>query len=123
MNTIKLPINIKFKELRKSLGLTQEELANKMGVDSKMISFYENGKSMPSIDAFIKLAEIFDVSADYLLFEDSPKRPLKQSGDKELLEQMAEFDKLTEEDKNSLKHIIKSFIAKNQVKDFMSKVS
>jgi transcriptional regulator with XRE-family HTH domain len=123
MDTIKLPIFKRIKELRKNKGFTQGELAEKMNFDSKMISYYENGKSIPSVDALIKLAEIFDVSVDYLLFEDSPKRSLKQPGDKELIEQMSELDKLTEEDQYSIKHIIKSLIAKNKVKEFINKAS
>ncbi len=123
MDATKLPIDRRIKELRKEKGLTQGELAQKIDVDIKMISYYENGKSVPSIDVLIKLAETFDVTVDYLLFEDTPKRPLHQSGDPELIEQMANLDKLTEEDRSSLKHIINSLVAKNRVKDFISKVS
>jgi len=123
MEPIKLPISQRLRDLRKEFNLTQEELADKVDIDNKMISFYENGKSMPSVDVLIKFAETFDVTVDYFLFEEAPRQPLHQSGDKELVELLANLDKLTEDDRMSIKHIIRSFIAKNQVKDFMSKVS
>lgn len=117
------PIYKRIRELRKNLGLTQSEFAEKIGVDSKMISYYENGKSLPSVDALVKIAELFDVSIDYLLLENAPKRSLKQMGDVELMEQISELDKLTEEDRESIKHIIKSLITKNKVKDLMASAS
>ncbi|MCP4137601.1 MAG: helix-turn-helix transcriptional regulator [bacterium] len=122
MNTKNLPIAKRLKELRKEKNLKQNELAEQMGMDNKMISHYENGKSIPSIDALMKIAVIFDISVDYLLFEESPRRPLKQSGDRELIEYVSNMDKLTEEDRDSIKHIIKSLIVKNKVKSFMSDV-
>ncbi len=123
MNTPTLPISQRIKELRKIKGVTQGELAEEIGVDMKMVSYYETGKSIPSVDALIKIAMIFDVTVDYLLFEDSPKRPLKQTGDNELIEMLSELDKLTEEDKQSMKHIIKSLITKNKVTDLVTRAS
>lgn len=55
--------------LRKSQNLSQGELAAKLG-ESKtyvMIALYEKGSRMPKIATLMKLADIFDVSVDYLL--------------------------------------------------------
>ncbi len=60
-------IGSQIRYLRKSNNLTQKELSNQLGLTPKMISFYENSERIPPIDIVVKLAEIFNVSSDYLL--------------------------------------------------------
>lgn len=55
------------KELRKSRGLTQEELAERIGVTAQAISKWENESGMPDLSQIVPLAHIFGVSADTLL--------------------------------------------------------
>ncbi len=55
------------KNLRKESGLTQTELANKIYINKSMISAYEKGTRMPSLDALIALSETLNVSIDFLL--------------------------------------------------------
>ena len=62
-----MKIGGRIKELRLLNNLTQKELANKLGLTPKMISFYENSERTPPIDIILKLVSIFDVSSDYLL--------------------------------------------------------
>lgn len=52
---------------RKRLGLTQDQLAEQMGVSPQAVSKWENDLSCPDISALPKLAEIFGVSTDELL--------------------------------------------------------
>ena len=52
---------------RKELGLTQIELAEKMGVTDKAVSKWERDLSCPDISSLPKLAEIFGMSVDELL--------------------------------------------------------
>jgi transcriptional regulator with XRE-family HTH domain len=66
--------------LRKEHSWSQGELAERVGGDPAQISRYENGRITPSADAVVKLAEVFDVSTDYLLVEDSPRRPSEEPG-------------------------------------------
>lgn len=54
-------------ELRKDKGLLQKELADLLGVSVQAIGTYERGKHDPDIKLLQKMAEFFDVSADYLL--------------------------------------------------------
>lgn len=54
-------------ELRKDRGMTQQHLADYLGIASSSVSNYENGLNAPSVDVVIKLADLFDVSADYIL--------------------------------------------------------
>lgn len=60
-------LNKRIKALRLNKGLTQKELANKLSLTPKMISFYELGDRVPPPDVLEKLADIFGVSTDYLL--------------------------------------------------------
>ena len=55
------------KRLRLQSGLTQKELADKMGVTKAVISYYELQERYPSPEVLVKLASIFHVSTDYLL--------------------------------------------------------
>ena len=53
--------------LRKEKGMTQLELAEKMGVTDKAVSKWERDLSFPDISSIPKLAEIFEVSVDELI--------------------------------------------------------
>ena len=54
-------------ELREKEELTQLELAKEIAIARPTITNWERGIREPSFDTLIKLAEFFDVSADYLL--------------------------------------------------------
>jgi transcriptional regulator with XRE-family HTH domain len=58
---------LRLKGLRSEKGLTQQQLADKLGIVKASISSYEHNANYPSIEVFIKLCKIFDVSADFLL--------------------------------------------------------
>lgn len=53
--------------LRKKRGMSQEQLANEMGVSRQAISKWESGSSMPEISKLIELSEFYGVSIDFLL--------------------------------------------------------
>ena len=53
--------------LRRQKGLTQEELANHMGVSPQAVSKWENDQTCPDISALPRLAELLDVTVDELL--------------------------------------------------------
>ena len=55
----------KIKELRKKAKLSQKELANKVNISNQAISFYENGKRLPKIETWQKLANFFGVSVSF----------------------------------------------------------
>ncbi len=62
----------RIKILRKEHGWSQADLATRLNADAGQISRYENGKITPSVEAVLRLADIFDVSCDYLLLDDAP---------------------------------------------------
>lgn len=59
------------KALRKKAGLTQEELADRLGVANKTISNWELGNSIPTVDDVKKLADALHVSEQQLLSPDN----------------------------------------------------
>lgn len=56
----------RIKDLRLQKGLSQSELAKKVGISNQVISFYENNKREPKIENWQKLADFFGVSVPYL---------------------------------------------------------
>lgn len=58
---------MKLRELRNKNGYTQNEIASKLNVSGQTILNWENGIYEPKIDQLIKLADIFNVSIDYLV--------------------------------------------------------
>lgn len=57
----------KLKQLRKSMKMTQQQLAERLGVAKSVVSYYESGDRYPSYDVMIKIAKTFHVTIDYLL--------------------------------------------------------
>ena len=53
--------------LRTSAGMTQRKLAKELHVSLSAIGMYEQGRRTPSIDILIQMANLFDVSLDYLI--------------------------------------------------------
>ena len=85
MNTNRL------KELRKNAGLSQQELAGRLGLAASTMGMYEQGRRTPDYDTLIRLALIFHVTTDYLLGLEHPEAEWRKS-EEELLEQLVKRD-------------------------------
>lgn len=70
-------------KLRKEAGLSQEALAEHLGVSRQSVSKWESGNVMPDLDKVVAMCDIFDVSTDYLL-----------KGDGEENQQQKEYDEV-----------------------------
>ena len=57
----------RLKELRKQAHLTQVELANKLGIVQSSYADWERGKKKPTQDNLVKIAQVLNVSVDYLV--------------------------------------------------------
>ncbi|MCL2088390.1 MAG: helix-turn-helix domain-containing protein [Oscillospiraceae bacterium] len=64
----------KLTALRKSHGLTQEQLAKLVGVTTSAVSNYEQGTRLPKEETLIKLSNHFNVSIDYLMDNESEEQ-------------------------------------------------
>ena len=58
---------MRLRELRNQSGLTQNEIASKLGVSGQTILNWENGIYEPKINQLIQLADLFGVTVDYLI--------------------------------------------------------
>lgn len=64
---MKNKIGKRIKELRKAAGMTQSELASRLGISASAVGMYEQGRREPDSNIMVKLCTVFDVSGDYLL--------------------------------------------------------
>lgn len=62
--------------LRKRMGLSQNQLAQMLGLSGKTVSKWENGGGLPQIDALQKLTSIFGISADELLMTEKKNKDI-----------------------------------------------
>ena len=68
---MELTLGKRIAQHRKKLGLTQDQLAESLGVTAQAVSKWENDQSCPDINMLPKLAQIFGVSIDSLLGNDN----------------------------------------------------
>ncbi|MBR2988674.1 MAG: helix-turn-helix transcriptional regulator [Clostridia bacterium] len=61
-----IEVGKKLKELRKSMGLTQDELAKKLAISRVNYTRYETGVVRPDYETVIKIADFYDISLDEL---------------------------------------------------------
>jgi transcriptional regulator with XRE-family HTH domain len=106
-------ISEKIRLLRAEMGWSQKELAEKIDADQAQISGYERGEALPSIGVIKRLANVFNVTTDYLLFDENDEKASAILKDKELLKLFEKIEALDDKDKKTLKDIIEITIVKN----------
>lgn len=83
--------NNKLIKLRKDCNLSQEQLANKLNVSASAIGMWEQGRRQPDNETLTKMANIFNVSTDYLLDNEISQEFKEQSEEnKEILKAVAD---------------------------------
>ena len=78
------------RELRKSAGFTQEQVAEKLGISSRTISRWETGAYMPDISMLVDIAELYDVDIREII-DGERKEENMNSEVKEVAEKMADY--------------------------------
>lgn len=78
-----MELSNKIVRLRRRYGLSQDELANRIGVSRQAVFKWESGSNMPDMDKIKKIVKLFNVSFDFLLddnieFEDLKQIPLNR---------------------------------------------
>ncbi len=105
----------KIKQLRQEKGYSQTFLEKRSGVNSKLLSKYENGRIIPTADTLRKIAEGLDISADYLIFDNVPKDGRCQLNDLELFERFKEVERMDSENRKTIVNLIDAVIIKTKV--------
>lgn len=90
----------RIRDLREDKDLTQSDVAKATGIDQKTLSNYETGKTNPDSYVIIRLAEFFDVSADYLLGRESEDSKKINNIKKRLLDIQKELNSILNDIKN-----------------------
>lgn len=109
----------KLTEIRKSRNLTQQELAEKVGVGISQMRRYEKGSSSPTLEVIKNLAVTLGVSTDELIFETSERVAASRILDKELLRQFETVSSLTPRDIDAVKTVLESIIIKNRIEEIL----
>jgi len=106
----------KLKELRTEKNWKQDTIANDISTDKRTISLYENDKMSPSIEVIAKIAQVYNVSIDYLLINDYPKRPLYLK-DNSIVDKLQYFESLTHQEKEAIFLMVEGLAFKNKIKN------
>jgi len=71
---LQMTIEERVQELRKVKGLSQEQLADVLGVSRQAVSKWESGQSLPDVERLIAMSTLFEVTVDYILKGETPLR-------------------------------------------------
>jgi len=98
-------------KIRKDKGLTQQALANLVGIHVMQIYRYESGTSQPTLEVIRSLALALSVSSDELIFEKNERGPSD-----ELRLQFEAISKFDDDEKRMIKEILDGLILKREAK-------
>jgi transcriptional regulator with XRE-family HTH domain len=102
-------------ELRKEKGLTQQHLAERVGVHAQQLKRYEAGSSQPTFDVIRNLAVALGVSSDYLLFGKDERGP-----DDALKLQFEAVTRFDPESKKVVQQVLDSMILQQEARRWSS---
>ncbi|MBF0227852.1 MAG: helix-turn-helix transcriptional regulator [Desulfobacterales bacterium] len=119
----KLPLHTKnfskkLRQLRLESGLSQKDIADKIGADLQRVSKYERGVVYPTTDIIVKIAEAFQVSIDYLLRDNINKTDNKIENLK-LKKYIEEINNLPEQDLAILTNLLDAYIKRRKFEELM----
>lgn len=101
--------------LRKQRGLSQQAMADAIGVHANSWKKYETGLTQPSLEALKKIAVALHVSTDFLLFEEHERGP-----NDDLLLQFEAVSQLPSEEQAVVKDVLESLVIKYQARRWES---
>jgi len=114
-----MPFAERLARLRKDRGLTQEEMAKKIGVGIAQMKRYEKGTSSPTLEVIKNMAKTLGVSSDELIFEENEGVASTRILDSKLLEQFEMLSKINPHDKEAVMTVMESIIIKNKIEEVM----
>lgn len=108
-----MPIADRIRQQRQDRRWSQAG-GERLGVHPKQVSAYGRGVNLPSTEVLIKMAEVFDVTLDYLAFEAKGQSASINIQGRELLRRFEALDHLSEPGKHLAKEILDLVILKNR---------
>lgn len=105
----------RIKELRNKVGLTQEELGEKIGVQKSAIAKYENGRIVNLKRSVIaKLAEVLNCAPSYLMCMDDDDQPEQEPVDEKTARMQELIQNMSEDDKQDVLNYMEFLLSKKQ---------
>jgi len=98
-------------DLRKQQGLTQQQMANTIGIHVNSLKKYENGQAQPSLDVLKKIAISIHISTDFLLFEEHERGPTD-----DLAFQFEAISQMPDDEQIVIREVLDSLIIKYQTR-------
>jgi len=109
----------RLKELRRKINLSQTELGKLAGLHYTNIGRYERGLSLPSSEKLKALAEVLEVTTDYLIEGKGQIFAKARIEDQDLLQMFKEVEQFSDEDKIVVKKFLDAFITKKKVQSLV----
>jgi len=100
--------------LRKDKAMTQQEMADAIGLHVNQVRRYETGSAQPSLEALKKIAVAMSVTIDSLVFADNERGP-----DEELKLQFEAVSRMSLEDRRAIKALLDGMIIKHQTRQMV----
>jgi len=106
-----LNIGERITQLRKQANLSQTELAKKVAVSRTIVGNYERNENAPSVEILLKIANVFDVSIDFLIGQGEIAKY-----DKDMLKRIEDIANLSQEDQNGILYALDNLIKAAKIK-------
>lgn len=104
--------------LRKARGLTQQALADAVGLAVLQIRRYEGGTSQPTLDVIRRLAIALGISADMLVFDENERGPADT-----LRYQFETISRMSAHEQQTVRELLDAIIVKHQVSGALERVA
>jgi len=105
---------------RKELGMSQSDLADKVGISYAQIGRYETKDAQPPAKTLTVIADTLTVSPDFLLYGSTDEKAQNQLSDPELINQFKAIEAMDDEDRIVVKKLIDAFITKKEIQKLAS---
>ncbi|MDT8838229.1 helix-turn-helix transcriptional regulator [Paraburkholderia fungorum] len=113
-----MPFTSRLIALRKQRGLSQQAMADAIGIHANSWKKYETAQAQPSIDVLKKIAVALHVSTDFLLFDEHERGP----GDDFALEFEA-IREFSAEEKQTVRDLLEGLILKHQARRWSTRTT
>lgn len=110
----------RLRQARLNKGLSQKTLGEAIGVHNTHVSRYEKDLTHPHASTLMKMADVLNVSADYLMEGTANQAAKERLADADLLRQFQMVDKLPNDKKQHIKFLIHSVVQNHNVESALA---
>ena len=106
---------LRLRDLRFQAGMTQAELAKKLGTTQRCVSNWENGNARPDLETLIAIADLFNETTDYVLGRDDDAISIPNVARPSVCERniMRVVSSLSEDEKRTLWTFLETFVGRD----------